>query len=151
MGLIVNRPSSVNVSNALKGHFQVPQSENVIYFGGPVDQQALCMLHNQSSWGDSDLEVVPDVFVGSSADTFENIIGQTDQPAVSQFRVYLGYAGWGTGQLEDEIDRGDWHTLPASAGFVFSEKPYLIWEDLLCEFHKQHRILPIPAERAEWN
>ncbi|TWT63683.1 YqgE/AlgH family protein [Rubinisphaera italica] len=151
MGVIVNRPSSVNLAHALVGHFNVPPSENVIYVGGPVEPQALSMLHDNAEWGKSDITVLPNVFVGSSAEAFEEIIMGEPPECTSSFRVYSGYAGWGSGQLEGEVERGDWFTLKANTELVFSNRPYQLWDDLLQEYYRQHRILPIPAEKAEWN
>ncbi|MBB02532.1 MAG: YqgE/AlgH family protein [Rubinisphaera brasiliensis] len=153
MGLIINRPSSVNVSHALAGHFDVPCSSDVIYVGGPVEPSALSMLHGNPSWGDRELSVIPDVYVGSSAEAFEAMVlnGGSESDVDANYRIFSGYAGWGEGQLEGEIARGDWFTLEATAPFVFHQRPYDVWDQLLREFHKQHRILPIPADRAEWN
>lgn len=152
MGVVVNRPSSVNVAHALSGHFDVPNSDNVIYVGGPVEPSALSMLHSHSEWGSQELSILPGVYIGSSAKAFEGIVASENQDTeTGQYRIYSGYSGWGEGQLEDELSRGDWFTLKASPNFVFNSNPYEIWDELMKEYHKQHRILPIPTDKAEWN
>jgi putative transcriptional regulator len=45
--------------------------------------------------------------------------------------VYAGYAGWGPGQLQAEIERGGWHVLPADAATVFDKNPAEIWPELI--------------------
>lgn len=152
MGVIVNHPSSVDVANALAGHFDVSGSEDVIYVGGPVEPSALSMLHSNSAWGDEELTIAPGIYVGSSAEAFEEIVKkQEGQQCNHLFRIYSGYAGWQGGQLEAEVSRGDWFTLQARDAYVFHHDPYEVWDEMLSEFHKQHRILPIPADKAEWN
>lgn len=151
MGVVVNRPSSVNVAHALSGHFDVPNSDDVIYVGGPVEPSALSMLHNNPAWGDQELSILPGVYIGSSAQAFEEIVISGQKNASCQYRIYSGYSGWGEGQLEGEVSRGDWFTLQASPDFVFSNNPYETWEQLLSQFHKAHRLLPIPTDKAEWN
>ncbi len=152
MGLIVNRPSSVNVAHGLAGHFDVTNCNEVIYLGGPVEPSAFIMLHNNAEWGNTELEILPGVFVGNSAEAFESVVMDTQEPGSSTiYRIYSGYAGWGEGQLEHELARGDWFSLEASADHVFHPQPIEVWDSLLSEFHKQHRILPIPSDRAEWN
>ena len=47
------------------------------------------------------------------------------------FRVYAGYAGWAPGQLEMEVDRGDWHIVPGTGELVFSERLSELWRGLL--------------------
>ncbi len=151
MGVVVNRPSSVNVASALAGHIDVCDSESVIHVGGPVEPSALSMLHENSNWGGEDLKVAPGIFVGVSEEAFKEIVKADFEEPGSRFRIYSGYAGWQSEQLEAELERGDWFALPASGEFVFHSNPYNVWDDLLSEFHKQHRILPIPADKAEWN
>ena len=50
---------------------------------------------------------------------------------VDAVRVFRGYAGWGAGQLEMEIDEGAWLVLDAEIGDVFSERPDDLWHDVL--------------------
>ena len=46
MGLVVNRPSSVTVAHALSEHFNLPETDDLVYVGGPVEPSALFVLHN---------------------------------------------------------------------------------------------------------
>ena len=46
MGLVINRPSSLSVSNALAGHFDIPETGETVYCGGPVEPDAFFVLHN---------------------------------------------------------------------------------------------------------
>ncbi len=64
-----------------------------------------------------------------SRKTLETIIARKEKG--EDFRVYAGYAGWAPGQLEREIDRGDWHVLNADAETVFDKKPDAIWPELI--------------------
>lgn len=152
MGVVVNHPSSVDVANALVGHFGPNTTEGVIYVGGPVEPTALSMLHDNPIWGDEELTIAPGVFIGSSQEAFEEIVRSQDpEKPQNRFRIYSGYAGWQGGQLEGEISRGDWFSIEASDEFVFHHNPYDVWDELLSKFHKQHRFLPIPTEKVEWN
>ena len=46
-------------------------------------------------------------------------------------RIYAGYAGWGAGQLEDEIAEGSWHVVPAQSSDLFSDSPDRLWREIL--------------------
>lgn len=152
MGLIINRPSSVSVAHALSKHFSVPQSERMIYFGGPVEPAALCILHNDEVCGQEDHHLMPGVFIGSHEQVFENVVCETGEAyEESEYRVYSGYAGWGTDQLEGEIERGDWHVVPGDAKFVFEVEPYDVWEELFNEIYKRNRFVNCIPERVSWN
>ncbi|MEO2036340.1 MAG: YqgE/AlgH family protein [Planctomycetaceae bacterium] len=151
MGLVVNRPSSIAVDAALGG--KSPLSLDApVFIGGPVETSALFVLHNHLRPGLQDREVVPGLFLAGSDDSLHAVVNpdsQTDQHG--HFRVYCGYAGWGSEQLESEISRGDWLSVPADSGTVLEEDPYGIWEVCTRRFRRAHRILPHNVRNPEWN
>ena len=54
------------------------------------------------------------------------------------FRAYVGYSGWGPGQLEQEMKTGAWIILPADPTIVFEKDPSLIWPDILRSFGRPY-------------
>lgn len=131
MGLVVNRPSAVNVSHALSGHLVIPEVDDPVYFGGPVEPGGLIVLHDRDDLAESD-PIVPGIFIPQSATVFEDIIrAAIDDPTHTSFRVYSGCAGWSPGQLENELGRGDWYLVPATREMVFDDDPYSLWEETL--------------------
>jgi putative transcriptional regulator len=155
MGLVINRPSSITVSNALAGQIDLPTVDDLVYVGGPVEPAALIILHGESDDAISDPDepaVVPGLYVASSADVFERIVSSLGgQDVPMKYRVFSGCAGWGPGQLEGELARGDWFVVPASAALVFHDDPYAVWDTLLTEVYRSKRLLSIPCEHPEWN
>lgn len=151
MGLVINRPSSITVSNALAGHFDLPDNGDLVYCGGPVVPGDLFVLHNMSEMEPNDSSIADGLYVGCSGDTFERVISAVVQQQSVDYRVYSGCAGWGPGQLEGELARGDWFTLPASAEFAFHQDPYCVWDEVLKQFHQAKRILPHSTPNPEAN
>jgi putative transcriptional regulator len=152
MGLIVNRPSVLTVARALQGHFDLPETGEVVYTGGPVEKAALFILHDSQDFDGTESPVVPGLYVGNSASVFEEIVrAVADGITELNFRIFAGCAGWSAGQLECEISRGDWLTVPATTEVLFHEDPYAIW-DMLCQ-DVAHRgdFLPTIPSNAEWN
>ena len=152
MGLVINRPSTVTVSNALAEHFDMPDIEELIYVGGPVEPQALFILHTAEELGVGEPSVIPGLFVGSSAEDFESAVraaGASDGEI--QFRIFSGCTGWSPGQLESEIARSDWLIFPAQPEFIFHTDPYAVWELLVQRVYESHRILPHDCPNPEWN
>lgn len=152
MGLVVNRPSTLTVSDTLAGEIDLPDTEDLVYCGGPVEPSALFILHSDDEADSDESEVVSGVYIGGSRETFEKVVRhgynyQGERP----FRIFMGCAGWGPGQLESEIQRGDWLIYPASSSSVFREDPYENWDQLLQEIHRGHRLFPHPNENPEWN
>ncbi len=151
MGLVVNRPSSVTVSNALAGHFELPETGDLVYVGGPVEPQALFVLHNAAELNADESPVVDSLYVGNSAEAFEQVVRSSMGDEHLKYRVYSGCAGWAPGQLEGELGRGDWFTLPAGDEFVFHDDPYAVWDTLVGKVYEAHRLLPHSARNPEWN
>lgn len=153
MGLVVNRPSSVTVAHALSEHFQLPETDDVVYLGGPVEPGALFVLHNAPELDEAERPVVPGLYVGSSAGVFENVVRScacADNSDV-RFRIFSGCAGWAPGQLESELARGDWHVVPATAESLFDSDPYELWDEQLHCFFERNRMLPHLVKNPEWN
>ena len=151
MGLVMNRPSSIAVNTALGD--ESPLSLNApVFIGGPVETSALFVLHNHLRPGLQDREVVPGLFLTGSDDSLQAVVElDADSDQHGHFRVYCGYAGWGSEQLETEMSRGDWLSVPADSATVLEEDPYGIWEVCTRRFHRAHRILPHNVRNPEWN
>ena len=153
MGLVVNHPSSDTVAHALQGHFDLPETQELVFIGGPVEPNALFVVHNSASLDPTEMPVVDDVYMGSSADVFQEILSAHSNSNGDElvYRVYGGCAGWGPGQLEDELDRGDWLVTEAAAQHVYAEDPYQVWEELITKSFQTRRLFPQNCEHPEWN
>ena len=152
MGLVINRPSSVTVAHALSEHFKLPETDDLVYVGGPVEPSALFILHNSADLDQNESPIVPGLFVGSSEDVFERVVRSSAEgnPEL-RFRIFSGCAGWAPSQLEGEIARGDWHTLLTGAEPIFDEDPYAVWDNMMAKIYESNRILPEPHANPEMN
>jgi putative transcriptional regulator len=129
MGLIINQPTEVRLTQVLPDMVGLQQRPDTVYIGGPVDRRRIVLLIRSSSALEDAQQVLDDIYISSSRTLFERLV---DKAAVGeQFRVYAGYAGWAPGQLEREVSRGDWHILPADAETVFNKAPAEIWPELI--------------------
>lgn len=151
MGLVINRPSTVTVSQALSEHFTLPATDDFVYVGGPVEPSALFILHDAAELDSPEPAVVPGLYVGSSATAFESIVrSAAEEGGDCHFRIFAGCAGWGPGQLETEISRGDWHLISATVEDALEGDPYELWDETLTRFHREHRLFP-NSGNPEWN
>ncbi|MEP3479459.1 MAG: YqgE/AlgH family protein [Fuerstiella sp.] len=143
MGLIVNRPMSTKLNEALGDLGSGSDQRSPLFSGGPVEDSSMFIMHNCQDLSTSDRTICDGVYVSSSSDSFDHLIQESVEVEQERlFRVYCGYAGWAGGQLEQEIDRGDWLTLPASSERVFKNDPYELWDNCMRELKAKHRILP---------
>lgn len=152
MGLVINRPTPVAITEALKNHFELPPTAACVFEGGPVEPSALFILHNNQEL-DSDARLVaPGVYVGSSAEVFQDVVRSAAlEMSQTRFRIYAGCAGWGPHQLEGELSRNDWLLLPASEAEVFSGDPHRLWKELRQQALARHRLLPDAEGNPELN
>lgn len=128
MGLVVNRPMEVNLGGILT-HMGI-RSESAIgempvYGGGPVQSERGFVLHRPVGDWQSTLRLGDDLAITTSRDILESLAagrGPTD------FLTMLGYAGWGPGQLEQEIADNAWLTTPVDQAILFEMSAPLRWQ-----------------------
>jgi putative transcriptional regulator len=129
VGVIINRPSDINLSEILPTIKGLKDRDDVIHIGGPVGMNQLLLLVRSRVQPDDSRQVFRDVYVSSDQKALEKAI-QNRQKGWG-FRIYSGYAGWAPRQLDNEISRGDWHVAPADANIIFNAEPARIWPDLI--------------------
>jgi putative transcriptional regulator len=123
LGIVVNRPIDVTLS-ALFRQVEIPLGQGLladqpVYFGGPVQFDHGFVLHRPVGAWKSTLPV-GEIGLTTSRDILEAMAGGHGP---SEQIVALGYAGWAAGQLEDEILRNGWLTVPADTDVIFSLPP----------------------------
>jgi putative transcriptional regulator len=128
-GVIINRPLSYRLNEAFPGHDALKGRADTLYAGGPVARQGLVFLVRTTKPPRRATPVLKDVYFTSDADWIDELLKRPG--ATRDLRVFAGYAGWAPGQLQHEIERGDWYVLPADAKTVFEADPAAIWPALI--------------------
>ncbi len=128
-GLVVNRRTKIPLSRVFEDLKGGKRPSDPAYLGGPVGiTGVLGLLRSPDKPKEADL-VVGDVSVTSSKALLEKKVS-AGEPS-SAFRVYLGYAGWGKGQLEREVRIGAWHIFRGGAELVFDDNPGSLWQRMI--------------------
>jgi putative transcriptional regulator len=122
VGLIVNRIyGQGSMDNLLEG-FGIESTGNDrevrLHFGGPVDPDRVFILHSPDYSLPSTISIDKGISMTSRREVFQAI---ADGHGPEQVLVILGYAGWASGQLENEINRGDWLSAPADDTTIFDQ------------------------------
>jgi putative transcriptional regulator len=126
MGLVLNRVSTVAVEDAVPPVAGLVEDGELVYIGGPVQPQAVVVLADfvdQARAGALVLDTIG-FLPGDVGDASE--LGE-----LRDARVFAGYAGWGPGQLEEELAEQSWVVLPARASDVFTHAPEGLWAEVL--------------------
>jgi putative transcriptional regulator len=116
IGVVLNRPSPVRLHDTLPGWLPYVAEPDVVFGGGPVDPEAIIAVASTIS-----------------RDGF-HVVDLTEPPdevGEGTLRVFSGYAGWGPGQLDGELDEGAWFVLEAEVDDLTSAEPEGLWEAVL--------------------
>jgi putative transcriptional regulator len=134
LGVVLNRPSEVTVTQVLPSWDSLVSGPPVLFEGGPVQTDSALALASVPSgeeplgWrrlhagtaavsklGTVDLDAPPEILAGE----------------ITQMRIFAGYAGWTAGQLEAEIREGSWYVVDAEPGDTFDARPANLWRSVL--------------------
>ena len=120
MGIVINRPTEVTLGEPLV-QLDIPTRLDwvrgmTVYQGGPVQTDRGFVLHTAGHSFDSTLNINDLISVTTSRDILEALAAGEGPP---QTLIALGYAGWGSGQLEQELSANAWLSGPADGGIIF--------------------------------
>ena len=121
-GLVLNRP--IEIPDGVRE--ELPFVQDHLFLGGPVQTQAFQILHPFGPRLDGAVEVVPDVWVGADLDSMKSAFG-SGLLDPDQCRFFLGYSGWGEGQLDAELSIDSWITVRATDQLVFGTSAEALW------------------------
>jgi putative transcriptional regulator len=130
LGVVINRPTEESLAEPLERWADLQANPPQVFEGGPVEPDALIALAlSNTPLSDATDELSPVSGRVASADLSADpaFVGGV----VSAVRVFRGYAGWGPGQLEGEIEAGAWLVLDALPDDVFASEPGSLWRQVL--------------------
>ena len=127
MGLIINKEinkKDISLSNQ-ENHKDLIKvlNETKLFIGGPVLTNRILFLHTIKKIADS-ISISKEVCVSSDIDTLKSIVNTSN----NQYKIFLGHSGWSEGQLEREIENGDWLIQKSINSLIFEKKIDHIWD-----------------------
>jgi len=129
MGIVINQPVELTLAEVID-HLGFPTAQAAhlqqsVYRGGPVETERGFVLHRPVGQWESTLSVTETIGLSTSNDIVE-ALAQGRGP--EQCLVALGYAGWGAGQLEQELAENSWLSAPADENVLFDTDVDKRWE-----------------------
>lgn len=129
LGIIINRPADIRLEEIFQQMNLSTTDETIahcpVYHGGPVSPERGFVLHGDDSQWEATLQVAPHTGVSSSRDILEAIAGGEGP---GEYLVALGYAGWGAGQLDEEMRENAWLAAPAEHEILFHTPDKQRWQ-----------------------
>jgi putative transcriptional regulator len=125
LGVVLNRSSESTVGEAVPELTAIVDGDEAVHVGGPVQPSAIVVLADFVDVERAGAIVLENVgFLPAEVDPDE--LGE-----LRRARVFAGYAGWGPGQLDEELAEGSWIVEPAHPEDVFTTDPETLWSEVL--------------------
>ncbi|MBU1370862.1 MAG: YqgE/AlgH family protein [Bacteroidetes bacterium] len=122
-GLIMNKAIDKTFNELVLGF---PAFDAPVYLGGPVQKDMLFYIHKLGDLIPNSLAIMKGLYWGGDIEAVQSLI-ETGMMDPSQIRFFLGYSGWETKQLTEELKRNSWLVADASVNALFRTKSHLMW------------------------
>ena len=126
MGLVLNRPSPIPAEQAIPELGEALEPEERLWMGGPVQTTSVVVIADFAGTALQAMPVRDEVGLVLPDSDLEEV-----GTAVRRARPFLGYAGWGPGQLESELERDDWIVAELRPDDAFTDEPEQLWSRVL--------------------
>jgi putative transcriptional regulator len=126
LGLVLNRPSTSPVAEAVPQLGELVDEQEPVFVGGPVQANAIIVLAEFVYPAAAGILVLGRIGLPAPEVPLADLGRATDRR-----RVFAGYAGWGEGQLDAELRQGDWIAHDPQPQDIFTEAPEELWSDVL--------------------
>ena len=126
-GFVLNKPSILKVKEVLEDVLSI---DSIVYVGGPVQQDTLHFIHRNSQVENA-VEIAPNVYWGGDFETLVTMVDTSQIPG-NDIRFFLGYSGWGPGQLDAELEQDSWIVCDfINEQLLFDTEPQVMWRKAL--------------------
>jgi putative transcriptional regulator len=149
-GLVINRSAEINISEVFSDHDILRSLQSKVFVGGPVAQsQVFYLCRSDTPLPGTEL-ICDNLHLGLNWDELEDVLRTLKNPQ-ENIRFYMGYSGWGAGQLANEMSQRSWLTCAAKNFFVFGDSEESIWTNVIRSLGKDYEYLLHAPLNPQWN
>lgn len=147
LGFVMNKPLNMKI-NELIADF--PEFDAEVFFGGPVQTDTIHYVHNVGDMLDNSIKVMEGVYWGGDFDKLKFLIdANLIQPA--NIRFFVGYTGWSSGQLWDEMLHQSWVLTEMHANYLFKSQTSHLWEEIMNHKGGTFSVIARIPDSPDWN
>jgi putative transcriptional regulator len=128
VGLIVNKPARVALSEIFPNDEALKNRSETAYFGGPVDPRAPGVVFRSSTAAKQAALLFGDVYVSFDPDFIKELLKKPEK--TPDLRLFVGRSEWAPAQLQNEMVKGAWYSVRAETNLIFSASPQYLWRNL---------------------
>lgn len=150
-GLVTNQATTYTLRDLLPEHPVLGRSEFRVHVGGPVERETLQFLHVVPDAIPGGVSLDGRLWIGGEFDALAGYVTEDVERAASNVRIFLGYSGWGAGQLEAELDLGSWIPAPPSMEAIFGPAGEPTWRRVVRSIGDAGNVLETQPPDVSWN
>jgi putative transcriptional regulator len=136
-GFVINKKFEHKLDQLIAGFSGFPLD---VYYGGPVQTDTLHFMHQYPNHIPGGMQVADGVYWGGDFSLLTEKL-QGGVLDASRLRFYIGYSGWGRGQLQNELDEKSWLTVSATRKLIFHRNIEEVWKDSLLHLGGEYRAM----------
>jgi putative transcriptional regulator len=146
-GFVLNNYVEVELSQLIE---DFPDDKINVSIGGPVKSSNLFYLHTQGDLIPNSVAIIDGLYFGGDFDVLKEKV-VSGEVALKEIRFFLGYSGWGVGQLDDELGEKSWFVTKVNASTImhFNEKD--MWRGIMRKLGKKGQLVANFPEDPELN
>ena len=141
-GLVLNHYINETISDFMNKFSELDTSEFKISLGGPVDTDSIYYIHVRPDLIKDSIMIFDDIYLGNGND-FNSIADLISDKKISknEIKFFLGYSGWTSGQLNEELERNSWFVGNLSSKTIMEYQETDIWKKTLEQMSEKHRVI----------
>jgi putative transcriptional regulator len=147
VGFILNKSIDMKVNDLMA---EFPNFDSEVFYGGPVQTDTLHYIHNVGELLDESVQVATGVWWGGDFDKLKFLIA-SELIKPENIRFFVGYSGWSSGQLMEEMEIGSWMTASMDANYLFKLQPAQLWSRVMYNKGDLYEIISDMPEHISWN
>lgn len=147
IGFILNQPTNLIISDIVK---DFPKFNANLFIGGPVEKNTLHFIHSLGSKIENSMPILDGLYWSGNFETVKSLIrkGEIND---SEIKFFLGYSGWNTGQLEQELQEQAWIVVNSDATLALEKNDQKMWQNIIKKMDKDYAIWHTMPDDPELN
>ena len=137
VGFILNKPTKYNINEIID---DFPEFKAKVHLGGPVQPELVNFIHSSGDILPDGYEIAEGVFWNGNFELLKNLIIENKIFPVD-IKFFLGYSGWSSGQLGDELLRNSWFVNDAKEDYLFSLEEDKLWRTTLKDMGHEYALI----------
>jgi putative transcriptional regulator len=147
IGFILNKMTNVKVEDLIS---DFPECEAFLFYGGPVGQDTIHFIHRQADLIPNSKEIIPGLFWGGDFEIVKFLI-ETKVLTPMDIKFFIGYSGWTSGQLREELETVSWVLDEMDINYAFTNKINQLWNLSMENKGNHFRILAEMSDMSHLN